>query len=354
MWPVLWGPVSKSNGCKSKIHFHEASYVWTIPDFDFYEAKGTQLSSPEFSSNTNDEIKWNIQLYPNGVPNADGCISLYLNLSENSTSERNEKIYAKISFSVLTTGGEMHKQTFAVKSFCHPFPGNSAGMPRFLRKDATFKNKMWQLKNVLRIRCEVKFSDMKDIAENSYQCADSCIKVPKCDLSEQFVSLFEDQEFTDVVLSVNGKDFPAHKAVLAARSAVFRAMFKHSTIENELNRVDIKDINEQVVGEMLKYIYTGKCANLENLAGQLLEAADKYDLYRLKMMCAKTLLERLSVENAARVLLLADKHSVEELKSNVIKFIVSKSSRVFGTKGWKSIRSSFELVDQVYLAIYRR
>ncbi|XP_065205299.1 speckle-type POZ protein B-like isoform X10 [Planococcus citri] len=355
MSSCLCGSVCKSSGCKTEIHYDEASYIWTITDFDFHEAKGERISSPDFTSIKNDQIKWNLLLYPNGYSRAAGYISLFLCLSEHSTSEKSEKIYVKMTYSVLTTAGEEYKKIFLAKEFHHFPPNNACGTSQFIKKDATFKNNMLLLKNVLRIRCELKFSDMKDIAENSHQRAGSCIRVPECDLSEHFVSMFEKQELTDVVLSVNGKDFSAHKVVLAAHSPVFHAMFKHNTKENQLNRVDIEDVDEQVVGEMLKYIYTGKCANLETLAGELLAAADKYDLYRLKTMCGKTLLDGLSIENAASVLALADMHGVKELKTEVIKFIVSKPTEVLATEGWKSIRSNFELVDEVLcLALARR
>ncbi|XP_065203944.1 speckle-type POZ protein B-like [Planococcus citri] len=271
-------------------------------------------------------------------------------MSELSSIEKSKKVFSETTFSVLNSEGkeEFHR-TMPIQEFVH---STSWGYNEFIKKDAKFRNQMLSNK-ALTIRCEVKFSDMNDIAEEYHQC-DCNMEVPECNLSENLASLFENQEFTDVVLSVNGKDFPAHKLVLAARSPVFRAMFKHDTIENELNRVDIEDIDEQVAGEMLKYIYTGKCLNLKKSAGGLLAAADKYDLYQLKTMCAKTLFEGLSVENATSVLSLADMHGVEELKNKVIKFIVSNPTEVMGTEGWKNIRSNFELADEVCLAIAKQ
>ena len=41
------------------------------------------------------------------------------------------------------------------------------------------------------------------------------------------------------------------------------------------NHVEINDVDGDVLGEMLNYIYTGKAPNLKKTADQLLSAADK-------------------------------------------------------------------------------
>ncbi|XP_065205313.1 speckle-type POZ protein B-like isoform X23 [Planococcus citri] len=340
MLSSLSGSVCKSNASNTKIGYDEARYVWTIEDFGSVEAKGERLLSPAFSSVTNTQVQWSLLLYPNSNTNANDHIGIFIYLSADSSFEKSKKLFAKTVFSILN---EEYHQTTDIEEFLHPnVVFGSPGLWKFIKKDEKFRNK-FLLNNTLKILCEVKFSECKFHLE-----------VPECNFFENFVSLFENRELTDVIISANGKDYPAHKAVLAARSPVFLAMFKHDTKENQLNRIEIEDINEVVIGEMLKYIYTGKCANLEIVAGELLAAADKYDLYRLKMICAKTLLEGLSVENAASVLALADMHGVKGLKNEVIKFIVSKPTEVLTTEGWKSIRSNFELVDEVCLALAKR
>lgn len=62
-------------------------------------------------------------------------------------------------------------------------------------------------------------------------------------------------------------------------------MFEHEMEERKKNHVDITDVDHEVLREMLRFIYTGKAANLEKMADDLLAAADKYALERLKVMC---------------------------------------------------------------------
>ena len=100
-------------------------------------------------------------------------------------------------------------------------------------------------------------------------------KVPDCRLSEDLSTLFETQKFSDVTLCVGGKEFSVHKAILAARSPVFAAMFEHEMEEKKQNRVDITDMDPEVLREMLRFIYTGKTPFLDKLDAELLAAADK-------------------------------------------------------------------------------
>lgn len=45
--------------------------------------------------------------------------------------------------------------------------------------------------------------------------------------------------------------------------------------ERKQNRVAISDVDQDVLKEMLRFIYTGKAPNLEKMADDLLAAADK-------------------------------------------------------------------------------
>ena len=102
---------------------------------------------------------------------------------------------------------------------------------------------------------------------------------------------------------------------------MFAAMFEHEMEERKHNRVEISDVEPEVFREMLRFIYTGKASNLERMADDLLAAADKYALERLKVMCEEALCTNLSTENSAEVLILADLHSADQLKAQAIDFI---------------------------------
>ncbi|XP_053313053.1 speckle-type POZ protein-like [Spea bombifrons] len=178
------------------------------------------------------------------------------------------------------------------------------------------------------------------------------VKVPECRLADELGGLWENSRFTDCCLCVAGQEFKAHKAILAARSPVFGAMFEHEMVERIKNRVEIIDVEPDVFKEMMCFIYTGKAPNLDKMADDLLAAADKYALERLKVMCEEALCSNLSVENAAEILILADLHSADQLKTQAVDFINYHASDVMETAGWKSmVISHTHLVAEAYRSL---
>jgi len=98
-------------------------------------------------------------------------------------------------------------------------------------------------------------------------------------------------------------------------------MFEHEMEERKQNRVEIADVDHEVLREMLRFIYTGRATSLDKMADDLLAAADKYALERLKVMCEEALCTNLSIDNVADTLILADLHSADQLKAQAIEFI---------------------------------
>jgi speckle-type POZ protein len=100
-------------------------------------------------------------------------------------------------------------------------------------------------------------------------------------------------------------------------------MFEHKMLENERSRVEIEDIDGDIMFEILRFIYTGKIQNIEKLADALLPAADKYCLERLKVQCEEALCLTIDRDNVADTLILADLHSATQLRQQAIDFINS-------------------------------
>ncbi|CAL8099182.1 unnamed protein product [Calicophoron daubneyi] len=145
---------------------------------------------------------------------------------------------------------------------------------------------------------------------------------------------------TATISATNGvvlRQFEAHKAILAARSPVFAAMFEHGMEESRANRVEINDMEPDTLAEVLRYIYTGQVVGLDKLAHELLAAADKYQLERLKTMCEEALVESLSVENSCDILGLADMHNADQLKAHTLEFIMLHAHDVCETEGYEQL-----------------
>lgn len=77
-------------------------------------------------------------------------------------------------------------------------------------------------------------------------------------LLETLNSFRHDGLFTDFIIKVNGKDFPAHKNVLAAGSAFFRELFtKDDASQNSCP--EFEKVDPRTMENILNFLYTGKC-----------------------------------------------------------------------------------------------
>ncbi|XP_065205262.1 speckle-type POZ protein-like [Planococcus citri] len=341
--------------CHTETLHHKANFIWTIDSFDFHETViGKTLISPKFSASTNEEYKWFLELYPNGRDGSAKAISLYLSLD---LENKQKGAYVKYNFSILNN--ELQELDYTRKtlsrcfhnknSSCTPLSPRGYGYPEFVEKDDIFRNKILS-NDSLTIQCELSFyilnnngSDNKP--EMFHHCNTSTIQTDFLvnNVSENLEILGKKYEFKprDLTLRVNNNNYTAHKDILSARSPIFAAIIQNKTKNNDRDFIDIKDTDEEIVSEMLRYMYTGKCDNLEKLADGLLGAADKYELNGLKLIASNALLKTLSVDNAADILISADMyHANQLLKSPVIKFIVKNSAEVLNTAAWKNLESS--------------
>uniref|UniRef100_A0A182NKW0 Speckle-type POZ protein n=1 Tax=Anopheles dirus TaxID=7168 RepID=A0A182NKW0_9DIPT len=324
------------------------SYMWTINNFSFCrEEMGEVLKSSTFSAGANDKLKWCLRVNPKGLDEeSKDYLSLYLLLVSCNKSE----VRAKFKFSILNAKREETKAMESQRAYRF-VQGKDWGFKKFIRRDFLLDEANGLLpEDKLTIFCEV--SVVADSVNISGQSNIIQFKVPECKLSEDLGTLFDNEKFSDVTLAVGGREFQVHKAILAARSPVFAAMFEHEMEERKQNRVAITDVDHEVLKEMLRFIYTGKAPNLDKMADDLLAAADKYALDKLKVMCEEALCVNLSVETAAETLILADLHSADQLKAQTIDFINTHATDVVETVGWKNMVATHpHLLNEAYRAL---
>jgi len=343
-------PPVAENWCYTQVKVVKFSYMWTISNFSFCrEEMGEVLKSSTFSAGQNDKLKWCLRVNPKGLDEeSKDYLSLYLLLVSCNKSE----VRAKFKFSILNAKREETKAMESQRAYRF-VQGKDWGFKKFIRRDFLLDEANGLLpEDKLTLFCEV--SVVADSVNISGQSNSVQFKVPDCRISDDLGGLFENSQFADVVLFCGGREFQCHKAILAARSQVFQAMFEHDMEEKKNSRVEVKDVESDVMAEMLRFIYTGKTAtSLDTTAADLLAAADKYALERLKVMCEEALCTGLTVENVSDVLILADLHSAEQLKAQAIEFINTRHvTDVMETSGWKQMVASHpHLIAEAFKAL---
>ncbi|XP_015769084.1 PREDICTED: kelch-like protein 12 isoform X1 [Acropora digitifera] len=127
----------------------------------------------------------------------------------------------------------------------------------------------------------------------------------------------EQGEFIDVRLKVGEDEFEAHRIVLAASSDYFHAMFAHGMKESNQEVIELKDENISVaaIKIVIDSMYSGEInVNDENVF-EVLIAADRLQVASVVEQCCKYLIQlRFDVQTYCRVIMLADQHSLKDLK----------------------------------------
>ena len=128
-----------------------------------------------------------------------------------------------------------------------------------------------------------------------------------------FSKLYRNKEFVDVTLSVDSKEFPCHKNVLAISSPFFMAMFSTDMAESHQDKISLYEIDSLTMELVLDYIYTGQVTLSEETVQHLLSASNKFQLLSLRTGCAEFMMNHITVVNCIGVYFFAKAHECEIL-----------------------------------------
>ncbi|KAL7293601.1 hypothetical protein TKK_0012688 [Trichogramma kaykai] len=294
--------------CSTDIIREDCDFTWVINNFTLVSEKSNNnvITSPTFKVGINEEKKFQLQLKKRRGSgyNDISLILLCINPDEDSICQ------CIIS---MIKDGQIIK---TVK--LEPCPFDFCQMNIFYETSTNFL-KFISSMNTVTIRCEVTLvGDREDFFSDESFNANKML-LPKLNFDWMFLN----KDLSDVMLRATcGKEIPAHKAVLATASPVFKAMFTHDMLENKRRLVDMIDVRYESAIELLRYIYTGGVETCEvSLVIDLLVAADKYEIEYLKNKCEMILSLNLSSENVVNVLKVADKCNMEKLKKTAVNFV---------------------------------
>ncbi|XP_065203413.1 protein roadkill-like [Planococcus citri] len=339
--------VHNENWCCTKIRKVICGYTWTIQDYkSACSVKGTILKSPVFSA-TAGSCKWYIKVYPR---TEDGDMELYLEAINSDEVEKYGVVCGDLKFSLINSEGQ--EANVKKTDFMLDEDDTNAGFAEFISNEYLFSDANRLLpQGKLTIHCEVITICQDDLVHVSGLCDQKTLfEIHECNPLKEFGKLMNNADFSDITICVDGKEFPAHKSILAGRSRVFAAMLQHEMKENQLNRIVIEDIDENTFLEALRFIYTGKVQNIETIAFKLLPVADRYDLQELKLMCEKVLSSKLCKDTVVKTLIFSDTHDVKNLKAWTIEYIKVNSIDILnsmGSEGWDELVSRPNLMKDV-------
>jgi speckle-type POZ protein len=279
------------------------------------------IYSDVFSAGGHD---WRMACTPNDVG---GFVSVYLELMSEAKNVMAilEAAIADSDQAAIGPSGFSWRKT-VVRVYNNPLEAGEyvlSGFARFAHRDDLHEH-AGRNNGRVRIMCAVSVA-----GDNTEPTAPSekGIAVPPSDIENHLGFLLDSPALTDVsfVLSDDDQAPPlhAHRALLAARSPVFEAEFC-GNMPPEAN-TSLRGMDSETFKTMLRFMYTDNLpAGLGDDALQsLLAAADRYALARLKLLCARKLLENMSGDTVAAVLDCAETYNCPELKTKCIDFAVA-------------------------------
>ncbi|XP_051203097.1 BTB/POZ and MATH domain-containing protein 2-like isoform X2 [Lolium perenne] len=264
---------------------------------------------------------WRIECYPRGSHKAHKGKYLSIFLKHMSRNRRVKAIFEAF----LMDKDDQPCTTATTRSCVHEFPidGDSDadddddvdwGWSQFV--DRTMLENDYVTQGHITFVCGIMVID------------DSPIPVPPPDIGIHFGRLLDHTDGMDVSFTIDGQTFHAHRAVLAARSPVFRAELFGPMAEATMTSITLQEIAPATFKVMLRFIYTDTLPGEDELGDSsaeilqdLLAAADRYALDRLKLMCAQKLLDMVSTDTVATTLACAETYNCPELKSKCIDFL---------------------------------
>uniref|UniRef100_A0A8C7YGC5 Kelch-like family member 30 n=1 Tax=Oryzias sinensis TaxID=183150 RepID=A0A8C7YGC5_9TELE len=159
---------------------------------------------------------------------------------------------------------------------------------------------------------------------------DFCLSSHPQSILEGLRSLCSHPKLVDVTLSAGGRDFPCHRGVLALCSMYFRSMFSGDFVESIAARVELHDVNPDILGCLLDFAYTGKLTiNQSNVEG-LICTSSQLQFQTVRTVCSRYLQHQIDATNCLGILEFGEIHGCPEVVA----------------KAWAFLLGNFEAVQQ--------
>lgn len=169
-------------------------------------------------------------------------------------------------------------------------------------------------------------------------------------MAEDYGRLFYSNSRSDfTVISSDERKFPVHSVILEFRSAYFAGLFRIRGEESIAgSSVLLHNIDGDTLEPILEYIYSGRTVLGDTTAEKMLAAADFLGLLNLKEFAEEHLIAKVTVKNAADMVVLADRHASMSLKEKCCESIQKHTHEFLGLGEFQKVADyDLELADYV-------
>ncbi|RWS19923.1 Protein roadkill-like protein [Leptotrombidium deliense] len=301
-------------------------HIWKIEDFKTVPRNVECILSPNFPSPNKDQ-NWKLKLKPYVLNGEQEYIGIHLFLRYSASLSRLRATY-KLSIMDNNNIIQLSAQCSSSSGRIFEVGGEGHGFNHVALR--SHLNTLLDEIDMLNVECEITcFGNLNtQLLPKINNIIYSEFDYTEGSIANDFKHLNEDYDF---VILCDGAIFNVHSLVLKARSKVFQLMLDRQWEEKRLNQLVIHDFNADVIRAMVIFLYSDniEICILKDVAFDLLIAADKYDLPKLKKICEQCIASHLlKPENLGNLLKLADFCNCEKLKEIVLENIASNAEIV--------------------------
>ena len=302
---------------------YELNFQWSITYLREKIIASDKIVSSQLKDPRSEDEHWEISIKM--LRNYHQNFSLYACLDHKDTVKHDTRRWARLKFIIQDSDNKV------IVDKCDSFKQLHYGTPI-----GDNKHRITELKeeSTHTLFCEIKVYFLEDPINEQVSSLGKYVNIPNHITMQE---AHEKELCTDIILVSNDKEFKVHKLIMKLNSPFFEARFKEHW-EREDSRVDMSDLESDILEALISFMYTGKVENICDIATRLWPAADKYGVDGLKMACEKVIIQGITPQNVIETMLLANTFNSSELKEACMKYWVRNPSDIQKTEEWKTLK----------------
>ncbi|GFE54528.1 kelch repeat domain containing protein protein, putative [Babesia ovis] len=155
-------------------------------------------------------------------------------------------------------------------------------------------------------------------------------------------------KYSDVSISVAGKDIPAHKVILCANSKYFDDILSQ---EDPPEVIELCGWSLDAVMKMIEFMYSSRIRDFHSHTHfklcEIMGLADACALENLKNMCQEVLVRKMDIDNVCYMLKYSKLYNAELMRQHCFNFIAEHAADVMRTPAFEELSSVPSLVMEL-------
>ncbi|XP_046371319.1 kelch-like protein 24a [Haliotis cracherodii] len=149
--------------------------------------------------------------------------------------------------------------------------------------------------------------------------------------------LLNNEKFSDVIVTVAGREFKCHKFILSLFSCYFEAMFTSGMRESIENRVNLPDVNADVFYRILLFMY--QCEDIVDMdtAQDVLLVASRLQIKCLQDYCEKFLSKKIGVNNCISLWRMSKMHNFQKMNTTAFETICRSFQELVSSESFNDL-----------------